>query len=263
MDGPNPPPGAVLAPREARQRWRLTFARSADAPARAQREQVDAWEAGLMASGLPIAGLDLPRPRPRIVFAAPLPTGMPAERELVDLYLVERAAIADVRAALDRALPEGHVLIDLHDVWLGEPALSGQVAAADYRVDVVVGSEAGPSTDATHDSPGTRATLDRAARVLIERPTLPRTRDKGGRQVAYDLRPLVISVVIDADTGRGGHLRLLIRTRFDAERGVGRPEEVVAALAEIADLPLEVESIVRARVLLAAELGQPTGRPAT
>jgi radical SAM-linked protein len=247
MDGPNSPPGAVAAPREARQRWRITFARRADAPARAQREQVDAWEAGLAACGLPIAGLDLPRPRPRIVFAAPLPVGMPAERELVDLYLVERLAVADVRAALERALPEGHALIDLHDVWLGEPALSGQVAAADYVADLVA---------------GTRAFLEPAVRTLISRRTLPRTRDKGGKQVAYDLRPLVISVAIAADADSRIPIRLRIRTRFDAERGVGRPEEVVAALAEIAGTPLEIDSMVRARVLLAAELPPQDGRSA-
>jgi hypothetical protein len=51
----------------------------------------------------------------------------------------------------------------------------------------------------------------------------------------------------------GGAVGLRIRTRFDPERGVGRPEEVLAALSELAGAPLEVGSIVRERLVLAGE----------
>jgi radical SAM-linked protein len=206
------------------------------------REAIAAWESGLGGCGLPLAGLDLPAPRPRIVFAAPLPTGLAADRELLDLFLVARWPVAGVREAVASVLPPGHELVALHDVWLGEPPLSGQVAAADYRVRVASGDE----------RPLDLAILGAAGAELIAAKALPRTREKGGRDIAYDLRPL-LDHVTPVGIGPDGLATIRIRTRFDPERGVGRPEEVVAAIAELAGFRLEVHDMVRERLLLIGE----------
>lgn len=236
------PPGPAPVIAEVRQRWRLTVQRRADAPAVPSKELLAAWEAGFAASGLPIVGMELPAARPRIVFGAPLPAGIPADRELLDVFLTQRLPVADVREALAVALPAGHVLLDIHDVWLGEPALPGQVVAADYRVRVM----------ATDGLPLALSSLREACDRLIGAPTLPRTRDKGGRAVAYDLRPLLAgasAIAVEAD----GRATLRVRTRFDPERGVGRPEEVVAAIGEAAARSLAVVELVRERLLLNGE----------
>jgi radical SAM-linked protein len=238
-------PGPIAAPPEPRQRWRVRFRRRPDAPPLPQREQLGAWEAALAASGLPLVGLDLPVPRPRLVFAAPLSVGMAAEGELFDLFLTARRAVAEVRPIIAASMPPGHELVDAFDVWLGEPPLSGRLAAADYRLELA----------ATPDPPD-RAALENACVRLLAAPTLPRTRDKGGRSVGYDLRPLVTSIdVLEATPGVVAGLR--IRTRFDPERGVGRPEEVLAALSGAIGVPLVAATIVRERVLLAGEAGEP------
>lgn len=266
MEAPKP-----VAPVDTRQRWRLVYARSAAAPHLAPRDQQAGWEAGLIASGLPVVGLELEPPRPRIAFAAPLGVGLVAERELADLFLSERRPVADVRLALTEHLPEGYRLVDLHDVWLGEPALPGQVVAADYRAAVrvtrAVTESAVADVNAVADVTAV-AMMTNAARQLLEESTLPRTRDKGGRAVAYDLRPLLADIVVDGVAGPAPDplagpdgpvaseqdlIEIRIRVRYDPERGVGRPEEVVAALAELARLELSLESLVRERVLLAAD----------
>lgn len=261
MEAPN-----RIALAEPRQRWRLVYARSKSAPHLAQRDQQAVWEAGLRASGLPVVGQDLVPPRPRIAFAAPLGVGVPAERELADLFLTERLPVAGVRDALESNLPEGHRLVELQDVWLGEAALPGQVVAADYRADVRIGHAADNETALRVPT-----ALAEAARRLLRESSLPRTRDKGGQPVAYDLRPLLADVSLieapgsapDDDVGSGpvrpapaaapGSIHLRIRVRYDPERGVGRPEEVLAALAESARLELSLEALVRERVLLASD----------
>ncbi len=255
MEAPN-----SIAPAEARQRWRLLYARSESAPNLAQRDQHAAWEAGLRASGLPVVGQDLEPPRPRIAFAAPLGVGLPAEGELADLFLAERLPVAQVRAALEANLPEGHRLVELLDVWLGEAALPGQVAAADYRADVRVGGGADGDT-----APRRPDALSDAARRLLTASSLPRTRDKGGREVTYDLRPLLADINVIEIPGptpddlagpaasQRNLVQLRIRVRYDPERGVGRPEEVLAALAELAGLELSLEALVRERMLLAGD----------
>ena len=94
------------------------------------------WTAALQAAGLPLAGADGARSRSRLSFGAPLPIGMVAERELIDVVLVERWPVWRVRDALQAHLPPGWRLVDLFDVWLAGPPLAGQVVAADYRIEL-------------------------------------------------------------------------------------------------------------------------------
>jgi hypothetical protein len=231
-EGPPAQAPADDSPPPARQRWRLVLARGGGAPELAGRELVEVWEAALEASALPLFR-PVGRVRARIAFGAPIPATLPVEHELADIVLSEFVPIWRVREGLADHLPEGWRLIDLHDVWLGGPALAGQVAAADYRI-VVTGA----------DGPG----LAVAAARLLAATELPRERQKGGSTVRYDLRPLLADLCV---VEPGPPVILRTRTRFDPVLGTGRPEEVVAALAEEVEAPLDVMSLVRERLILA------------
>jgi Uncharacterized protein conserved in bacteria (DUF2344) len=217
-----------------RQRWRLLLARSADAPEPGSREAVDAWEGALEASGLPLFRAP-GRARPRIAFGAPIPAKLELEGELADIILTEFVPTWRVRDGLADHLPLGWRLVDIHDVWLGGPALAGQVVAADYRIEVT-------GTDG--------AELTAAAAGLLSATELPRERLKGGSTVRYDLRPLLADVGV---VSVGPPVVLRARTRFDPVLGTGRPEEVVAALGDAVGRPLVVASLVRERVILGDE----------
>lgn len=219
-----------------RQRWRLVVARSADAPRLAGRELSDAWEVAVEAIGLPLhrpAG----RARTRVAFGAPLQLGIAAERELVELFLVERVSLWRMREAIAGRLPEGWSLVDLYDVWVGGPSLAGQVSAADYRIELADNAE-------PHE-------FGEAASALLNAVELPRVRTKGIGSISYDLRPLLINLAV-ADGGLPTVLR--VRTRIHPELGSGRPEEVVAALGDRLGHPLDVLAIARERLILADEL---------
>jgi hypothetical protein len=259
VDGPPAPPDrapdtGTNAVREAVQRWRLVLGRSAFGGDIAQRTMLGEWEAALLASGLPVAGLDAPRPRPRFAIAAPLAAAIPGEAELLDVWLVERLERWRVREALLATLPPGHRLADLFDVWLGEAPLPGRVSASIYRATI-----AGGETSVT----AVRA----AAAALLEAPSLPRERRKGNGVVAYDLRPFLVALeVADAP---GDEIVVRMTLRHDPEKGIGRPDETIAALGEHLDgQPLRVVSLAREGLVLAeppvAELQarSPRRRPA-
>ena len=222
--------------REARQRWRLVVARDADAPPASQREIADAWTSAIETAGLPLARTEGDRPRPRISFGAPLPAGMAAEGELIDVVLLERWPAWRVREALADRLPAGWRIVELVDVWLAGPPLAGRVAAADYRIEIA------GSVNAT--------TLARAANELLDAERLPRERAKGDATVTYDLRPLLLDVAVTL----GPSLVVTTRTRFHPELGTGRPEEVLAALGDRIGSTLEAASITRERLLLVEDL---------
>jgi radical SAM-linked protein len=218
---------------EPRQRWRVAFAR--DVPPTdlvpTGREYIAQWEETVLASGLP--ALVLATGRPRIALGAPLPVGCSADRELLEFWLVAVDPAWAVREGIEANLPSGHRLVGVENIWTGEPALSGQVAAADYDVELE-SSAAGPD-------------LAAAADRLVAARILPRERLKGGVAKTYDLRPLIVSL-----EARGTTLRM--RTRIHPELGTGRPDEIVAALADELGVELAIERIRRKRLLLADDL---------
>lgn len=217
------------------------LARDAGAPGLPQRDLADAWLAAFEAAGLPLAHSEGARPRPRVSFGAPLPVAMAAGGELIDLVLTERWPAWRVREALAGHLPAGWRIVDLHDVWLAGPPLPGRVAAADYRI--VLGAAAGVEAGDVREAAGS----------LLAAASVPRERAKGGGTVSYDLRPLLIDVRVDDP---GPPVVVGARTRFHPELGTGRPEEVVAALADRLGRPLDVTDLVRERLVLAEDLDE-------
>jgi hypothetical protein len=228
---------------EPRQRWRLTFRRDPVPADFVGRAAIEAWQAALEQSGLPIAQLDATG-RPRIAFGAPLQAAAEGEAELAEIFLAQRAPAWRVREGLEGRLPAGHALLWAEDVWLGAPPLPGRVVAADWRIDLdpPVGGARGVD----------RPELAAAAARLLAAQMLPRTRAKGGVDREYDLRPLLDDVqVVDAAADRP--LAIRIRTRFIPELGAGRPEEVAEALGAECGFELVLARIVRERLILAGE----------
>jgi hypothetical protein len=213
------------------QRWRLTFARASSAADLAPREQAAAWDATLAAAAGDATGAG-PADRPRFVPAAPLSTGMSADRELTDLLLARRLRMPDLRETLVDTLPDGHRLVDLHDVWVGEPSLPSQLVAGDY----LVGLD-GPTTG-----------LDGTVAALLRASSVPRRRQKGDSVVTDDQRPLIIDVRVVAPDC------LWMRLRFDPVLGTGRPEDVIHALGELAGTDLAPVRRHRERLWLRDEL---------
>lgn len=221
---------------DAVQRWRLVFRRTALPAESSQRDQLAAWDEGLRATGLPVAGLDGPRPKPRFALAAPLGNGIPGEAELADLWLTERLPRWRVREALAAAVPAGHELVDLYDVWLGEPPVAGRVVASVYRA--VLSGTVDPDR------------LAAAVAGLLAADALPRQRRKGEGMVGYDLRPFLAALDVTPRPGGGAVLRMDLR--HDPARGVGRPDEVLAALGDVlGGDPLPHEALVRESLTLA------------
>ena len=233
--------GTQVAAPEPRQRWRVVFRRRSDAPPMPQRELSAAWEAAILATRLPIltsAG------RPRLAFAAALPVGMAADRELVDLVLTDRLAASEVRARLSACLPSGHELVDAHDVWIGSRSVQAEVRGAVYRAEL---------TGDGQQPPVTLDGLVRGVEALLAADQLIRHRDRGGASVAYDLRALLEGIAVRSP---GPPPVLEIRMRIDPERGTGQPDAVLEALWEelgwsAADAPRA--TIMRERLVLADE----------
>lgn len=232
------------------QRWRIVYGRGPGASRLTQRDELAAWESALAGTGLPLVTTGGEQARPRLVAAVPLPIGMTAQAEPIEFMLTERRTRAEVRLAIETVLPGDHALVDLHDVWLGAPSLPASIAAADYRIEVAAaGERSGAPTGASAGS-SLRSSLAAAAADLLAADRLPRERAKGDRTVAYDLRPFLLRLdAVDAPGGEPDRAVLRMRLRVDPQAGAGRPEEVLAAVADAAGLPLDAVSALRVGLL--------------
>jgi radical SAM-linked protein len=211
---------------ESKQRWRLVFARDEEARFLSHLDAAHAWERALRRGEVPVATSEGFTPRPRLIFAAPLPLGMLAEHDLADVFLAERLTRPELRDLLTAGMPRGYRLLDLHDVWVGAPAVATQLAAADYRVALL-------GVDADR--------LGAAVRQLLDADELRREKRREKKVTVYDLRPLVLALQVRAvdeaaasDVAAAGvpAAGLWMRLRHSQDQGSGRAEEVVAALAE-------------------------------
>ncbi len=211
----------AAAPVPVRQRWRLVYRRTAAAAGLSQRALETAWLAALEASGLPIAPTGPASSRPKVVFGPPIPVGAVGERELLDVYLRERVTAAEARRRLQPVLPTGCELIDVHDVWVGAPALPAAIVAVDFRVELDVGA---------NERARVAKALRAAARALLSADRLQRIRVRGGRAREYDLRPFLVDLRLEPTDG--DRICLAMRLRVAPEAGAGRPDEVVRALLE-------------------------------
>ena len=256
------------------QRWRLTVARGPDGAHVAHRDLAAQWEA--IAEALRVAAaarsalgksddgdgdgergrqVDPSEPsRVRVQFAAPLPTGMTADAELIDILLPGRLAMPQLRSIVESNLPIGHRLVDSHDIWMASASLPSLVIGAEYRAAV----SGVPADDL-------RAAIARLfAAVEIARPG----RDPG--RPAANLRPLVETLVARAPNHAwpGGDAPppdaaiLQMRLRVDASLGSGRPEQVVEALAAFG-APLTLHDVHREAFCLKAEPRPVAPQPGT
>lgn len=210
---------------ESKQRWRIVFARDDDARFLSHLDAIHLWERAFRRGEVPVATSEGFSPRPRLVFAAPLPLGMLAEHELADLFLAERLTRPDLSDRLSDGMPRGYRLIDLHDEWVGGPAVATRLVAADYRMTLL-----GVAADR----------LDGAVRALLAAPALRREKRREKKVTAYDLRPLLLDLRVrppDAtagapDTSDLAAAGLWMRLRNSQDSGSGRADEVVAAVAD-------------------------------
>ena len=213
------------------QRLRVRFSRGEEIKFISHLDIMRLWERALRRAQIPLAYSEGFSPRPRISLAAPLSVGVTGEAELMDIFVTKNVSPHWFTAAVNRQLPPGIEIVEVHLIAPSIPSLQSQVRYAQYKVDV--GTEK-KSKD-----------IESAISNLLSLEHLPwhHQRDTGRR--SYDLRALIDDLwLID---WRHSYCTVGMRLRCD-NSGSGRPEQVASALG-FTDYP---QSIQRAKLILGA-----------
>jgi radical SAM-linked protein len=193
------------------QRYRVWFRKGERVRFISHLDVLRYWERAIRRTGLPLSYSQGFTPHPKLAFAAPLPLGFTAEREVVDVTLDERVPEAEFRERLAPETSEDLALVDVEEVPATTPAPQAVLLWADYRVDL-------PQVDA--------GSARAAVEPFMRAERFDWTEEKREKSRTYDLRAAVATLCVQPVDGGS---RLEMRLRADSEM-TGRPEQVVAAL---------------------------------
>ena len=194
---------------ETHYRYRITFTKDEAQRYTSHLDLHRAWGRLLRRAMLPSLYSKGFNPRQRIQLSTALPLGCTSEHELADIWLTEELPCGEILKRLQRSAPPGTRVLAVEHAALNEPALTNQIDAVSYLVQV--------------DADRTDKELSSAIHKLLLTKTVERER----RGKNYDLRPLILGLEIAGS----GMERPSIKMKLAAKEGAtGRPEEVLLAL---------------------------------
>ena len=199
------------------QKVRIQYAKRGRLRFSSTRDFQRALERALRRAAVPVAFSAGFHPHPRISYANAAPTGTASEAEYFEIQLREPRSPADLHRDLDEALPDGLDIVVVREADAG--ALADRLEASDWVLDF-----AGVQV----------ATLDAATGRLLasERIEVTRMMKRGPR--TFDVREAVLDAEAVAADAPPYSARLRLRLRHLTPSV--RPDDVLSALAEVADL---------------------------
>lgn len=200
------------------QKLRVQHAKRGPLRFTSHRDFQRAFERALRRAGVPMAYSAGFSPHPKISYANAAPTGVASEAEYVEIGVVQKCDPAKVREVLDRVLPPGLDIIDVVEVNSSD--FVARLEASVWRIEL-------PGTPVA-DLEAAWAKFEASTEVLVERMT------KSGNRI-FDARNAVIHGKVES----GQDCAILSVVVMHGTPAV-RPDDVLAALTQVADLAREV-----------------------
>lgn len=196
-------------------RVRLRFTKLGKVRFTSHRDVARIWERALRRADLPLAYTEGFSPRPKVHFGLALSTSHESFAEYLDVDLRTEGDVGDLPGLADRLSP------------LLPPGIDVTAAA-------VIPSTGGVSlqqavTSCSWDLTVVDLTVDEALRAtarLLAADTLPVSRERKGRIVEDDLRPLLLDLRVEGPAEGG----VLLRAELGTQPRAVRPSELIAAL---------------------------------
>lgn len=190
------------------QRLRVRYAKRGRARFASHRDIGRALERALRRAAVPMAYSSGFSPHPRISYAGASPTGAASESEYLELGLARVVDPEQLRQDLNRAMPEGLVVLAVAES--GGGSLSEELVASRWRLRL-------PGVSA--------AVLDPTVQDLLAVSELAVQRMTKSGMRSFDVRNAVVSLVVDGD--EEVDLVSLVGTPLV------RPDDVLAALQQL------------------------------
>jgi radical SAM-linked protein len=167
------------------------------------------WERVLRRAQLPILYSEGFNTRPRIALASALPLGISSECEILDVSLREVISLDGLVERLTATSPAGLKIYDIREVPARSPALQTLVRSAEYKI--YLDNSVAPDEVAGR------------IQALLDAANLDRARERKGKPIRMDVRPLIYDLQLDD----AGHLLAHLAV---GDQGNLRPDEILTML---------------------------------
>jgi radical SAM-linked protein len=192
-----------------KQRLHITFSKFDALVYTSNLDIAKIWERVMRRAELPILYSEGFNQRPRIALASALPLGISSECELLDVSLRERIALDGLSDRLQNASPPGLRTNQIIEVPVRNPALQTRVRSSEYRLQL--------------DEDVVRSEIQTRIDNMLKADTLIWERERKGKTIAVDVRPLILGLYLDEAGNLITHLVV-------GDQGNLRPDQVVEAL---------------------------------
>jgi radical SAM-linked protein len=198
-------------------RVRIRYAKRGRLRFSSHRDLARAFERALRRAVVPMAYSAGFSPHPRISYVGAAPTGAASEAEYLEIGLIEPVDLAELRAALDAALPAGFDVLEA--VPAGPGSLAERIEASRWRIEL-------PGV-APEELTGAVSRLLAAAQAPVTRMT-----KAGQREV--DVRAAVVALRVSQPGEEPGRaiMDAVVRQVVPAVR----PEDILTALRDVGGL---------------------------
>lgn len=214
-----------------KQRLHITFGKFDALKYTGHLDTAKLWERVLRRANLPILYSEGFNPHPRIALATALPLGITSECEIVDVALKEPIALDGLVERLLAVSPPGLQIYSVVEVPVRSPALQTRVRSAEYRLRF----EDGVSRDR----------LQERIDALLGAATVDAQRERKGKAVTVNLRPLIHGLHMDDNGNLIAHLAV-------GDQGNLRPDDLLKEMG----LDDQLVSVHRFRLHFAPETEQ-------
>ena len=203
------------------------------------RDVARIWERALRRVALPVAYSEGFSPRPKISYGLALPTGYESageylgvelDREKAESLQLRDSPEGDLRERLNQVLPEGIRVQAIAPLERGGESLQQAVIACTWAIEV-------DGADSAEVEVWASGILD-AEEILVER-------ERKGKKVTDDVRPLVHSLDVSGSPGDGVQLTAVLGTQPRALRPTELLEARLEGTSGSTHPPLSARSVCR------------------
>jgi radical SAM-linked protein len=206
-------------------RIRIAYKKIEEAKYIAHLDLARVFERSLRRAGIRAAYSEGFNPHPKISFGSALAVGVEGEREYVDIEFEQELDLKEILGRLQEQLPVGIRLIEGQVLTQGTKALMAILNAASYEISVPMGL------------PVTEERLQEGIAAWLGRNQIHYIRYSKKGRVEKDIRPWV-KVLTGRIQGDEAIFELEVEV---GNQGSVRPEEVIASLCDLENLPLDLD----------------------
>jgi radical SAM-linked protein len=192
-----------------KQRLHIVFGKQGALKYTSNLDLAKIWERVLRRAQLPILYTQGFNARARIQLASALPLGITSECEILDVSLREPTSLDGLIERLTVVSPAGLPIYSITEVEPRSPTLQTRVRSAEYRIQF--------------DEEIDREALRQKIAAMLSADEITASKERKGKSVEVDLRPLIYDLYIDEQGNLMAHLAV-------GSQGNLRPDQIVEQL---------------------------------